>query len=78
MAVDLPYATAEGLDPVHMTDDERLEEVARILALGIVRLRARQESKKSNDPNHLREFGLDFSHHTSVCVAENKNNGEGQ
>ncbi len=32
------------LHPRHMTDDQRLHEVFRLLALGVVRLRARQSS----------------------------------
>ena len=44
-----------------MTPAERLDEVARLLALGYLRLRARRQAEKANDPNHLREFGLDFA-----------------
>jgi hypothetical protein len=45
---------------------ERLDEVARLLALGYLRLRARRQAEKANDPNHLREFGLDFCGEGSV------------
>jgi hypothetical protein len=27
---------------------------------------ARRQAEKTNDPNHLREFGLDFTHEGSV------------
>ena len=50
-----------------MTSSERLDEVARLLALGYLRLRARRDAEKANDPNHLREFGLDFGTEGSVC-----------
>ena len=50
-----------------MTPAERLDEVARLLALGFLRLRARRQEEKSNVPNHLREFGLDFRGEGSVC-----------
>jgi hypothetical protein len=50
-----------------MTSAERLDEVARLLALGFLRLRARRRAEKANDPNHLREFGLDFRTEGSVC-----------
>jgi hypothetical protein len=50
-----------------MTSDERLDEVARLLALGILRLRAGRQEQKTNDPNHLRGFGLDFGGEGSVC-----------
>jgi hypothetical protein len=50
-----------------ITPTERLDEVARLLALGYLRLRARRLREKANDPNHLREFGLDFAAEGSVC-----------
>jgi hypothetical protein len=50
-----------------MTAEERLDEVARLLALGYLRLRARRQAEKGNRPNHLREFGLDFAAAGSVC-----------
>jgi hypothetical protein len=50
-----------------LSSAERIDEVARLLALGFLRLRARRQREKANDPNHLREFGLDFSGEGSVC-----------
>jgi hypothetical protein len=50
-----------------MTSAERLDEVARLLALGFLRLQARRQRRKTNDPNHLRGFGLDFGAEGSVC-----------
>ena len=55
---------------VPMTPAERLDEVARLLALGYLRLRARRQAEKPNDQNHLREFGLDFGAQGSVCVTD--------
>jgi hypothetical protein len=55
------------LHPNRMTADERLDAVARLLALGFLRLRARRQAEKSNEPNQLREFGLDFATEGSVC-----------
>jgi hypothetical protein len=49
-----------------MSPAERLDEVARVLALGYLRLRARRRAEKPSDPNHLREFGLDFAGQGSV------------
>jgi hypothetical protein len=49
-----------------MTPAERLDEVARLLALGFLRLRARCQAERANDPNHLRSFGLDFVAERSV------------
>jgi hypothetical protein len=50
-----------------MTPADRLNEVARLLALGYLRLRARRQAEKANDPNQLSEFGLDFVAEGSVC-----------
>ena len=57
----------EAIQPSPMTADERLDEVARLLALGILRLRARRRAERANGPNHLRRFGLDFAAEGSVC-----------
>jgi hypothetical protein len=48
-----------------LTPAERLDEVARLLALGFLRLRARREQER-NDPNRIARFGLDFSGEGSV------------
>jgi hypothetical protein len=53
--------------PYPMTSAERLDEVARLLALGYLRLRARRQAGKANEPNHLSGFGLDFAAEGSVC-----------
>jgi hypothetical protein len=52
---------------IPMSPAERLDEVARLLALAFLRLRARRQRKEANDPNHLRSFGLDFAGEGSVC-----------
>jgi hypothetical protein len=59
-----------------MSAEERLGEVARLLALGYLRLRARRQREKANDPNHLREFGLDFRGEGSVCDTDAHANRE--
>ena len=56
-----------GSCSIPMSPAERLDEVARLLALGYLRLRARRQEQKANEPNHLREFGLDFGGEGSVC-----------
>jgi hypothetical protein len=40
--------------------------VARLLALGYLRLRARRPQEKVSEPNHFRGFGLDFRGEGSV------------
>jgi hypothetical protein len=50
-----------------MTPAERLDEVARLLALGFLRLRARRRAERASEPNHLSRFGLDFGAEGSVC-----------
>jgi hypothetical protein len=56
-----------GFCRMPMSPTERLDEVARLLALGYLRLRARRQAENANEPNHLREFGLDFGSERSVC-----------
>jgi hypothetical protein len=56
-----------GFRSAPMSPTDRLDEVARLLALGYLRLRARRQAEKANDPKHLREFGLDFAAEGSVC-----------
>jgi hypothetical protein len=55
----------EAIHPSPMTPDERLDEVARLLALGFLRLRARRQ--KASERNYLRESELDFCGEGSVC-----------
>jgi hypothetical protein len=56
----------KGFRSVPMSPAERLDEVARLLALGFLRLRAWLQREKANDPNHLSNFGLDFAAEGSV------------
>ena len=56
-----------GFRSDQLSSAERLDEVARLLALGFLRLRARRQAEKANEPNRLREFGLDFAAEGSVC-----------
>jgi hypothetical protein len=60
-------STSNALHPDRLTPTQRLDEVARLLALGYLRLRARRQREKASHPNHLREFGLDFGAEGSVC-----------
>ena len=60
-----------------MSSAERLDEVARLLALGFLRLRARRNAEKANEPNHLRSFGLDFAREKSVCDTDTHSDREG-
>jgi hypothetical protein len=59
--------TANLLQSNLVSPADRLDEVARLLALGYLRLRARRQAKKANEPNHLSEFELDFGAEGSVC-----------
>jgi hypothetical protein len=47
-----------ALDPRRLSAAERLDEIAAILAAGLMRLRARKSSHLSRDPG---ESSLDFS-----------------
>ena len=55
------------LHPAPISPAERLDEVARLLALGFLRLRARRRAEEASEPNRLRGFGLDFRAGGSVC-----------
>jgi hypothetical protein len=55
-----------GFRSMPMSPAERLDEVARLLALGILRMRARRLAEKANEPNRLSGFGLDFRGEGSV------------
>jgi hypothetical protein len=59
-------ARGRPCEPNRMAAGDRLDEVARLLALGYLRLRARRQAEISNNPNHLRRFGLDFAAEGSV------------
>jgi hypothetical protein len=61
---------------IPMSPAERLDEVARLLALGFLRLRARRQVEKANSPNHLSSFGLDFRAEGSVCDTDTDANRE--
>jgi hypothetical protein len=62
------HSCIAGADPLpdRITAIERLDEVARLLALGYLRLRARRQQQKTNEPNRLSRFGLDFRVEGSV------------
>jgi hypothetical protein len=64
------------LDSDFITPAERLDEVARLLALGYLRLRARRQAEQVNEPNRLSEFGLDFASERSVCDTDAHANRE--
>ena len=51
-----------GLDPNQMSAEERLTEIAEILAAGLIRLRARQSSEVSGDHG---ESSLAYAAHQS-------------
>lgn len=59
-----------GEEVTRMSSAERLEEVARILALGILRLRAREDPIQADQPNQLGKYRLDISAEESVTRVE--------
>jgi hypothetical protein len=70
-SLHLDYCLAGGnpLSPDLMTADERLSEVAQILAAGLLRLR-REESE--THVGHLEKKRLDFSPDRSVHAARQR------
>jgi hypothetical protein len=61
-----------------MTADERLDEVAAILAAGIVRLRARKRRRLPNEINNLGMVSLDFPGDKRVGGFEPSDSAEGR
>jgi hypothetical protein len=61
--LDRCLAGANALAPDLMTPAERLDEIARLLAAGLLRLCRRQASTYQRDPE---KNGLDFSPDRSV------------
>ena len=59
-------AGTRSCEPSRMGAAHRLDEVARLLALGYLRLRARRRAERTNEPNQSSEFGLDFGAEGSV------------
>ena len=57
------------LDPALMSVEERLDEAARILAVGLLRLRQKEKDSSHRD---LRDYPMDFSPGRSVHAATPK------
>ena len=64
-----PVAGANPLHPDLMTSDERLTELARILATGLLRLRRRENHRRDSD---VEKNSLDFSPARSVHATTGK------
>jgi hypothetical protein len=59
-----------AIGPAPLSATERLDEVARLLALGYLRLLARRQAENASEPNRLRGFGLDFRGGGSVMDSD--------
>ncbi|MBC8270022.1 MAG: hypothetical protein H8E36_14860 [Rhodospirillaceae bacterium] len=64
-----------ALNPEHMNAAERLDEVADILAAGVLRLRNRKLTNKSNE---MRDVSLDFTATQSMHGHDINDHGEGK
>lgn len=64
------------LSPSHMTPTERLDEVGRILAAGILRARAKKMECKALSMGKERESSLDFTAKQSGHVRTKTGRGE--
>ena len=69
----MPKRETDGFTPLSMSDDERLDEIAGLLALGILRLRARQRENSPVRSGSEAGLGLDFAAEQSVCGAGPEN-----
>ena len=67
-----PPALANSLDPYRMTPAERLAELGRILAAGLIRMKARQSSPISADRG---ESTVDMSRLKSSHATRNSAGG---
>ena len=70
--------TQNALDPDRMSAAERLDEIARNLAAGLVRLRNRRAPGKFHYSNELREGSLAFPTRKSVYGLRTRDDGEGR
>jgi hypothetical protein len=70
--LDRCLAGANALVPDLMTAEERLTEVAQILATGLLRLRRRESERHVS---HLEKKNLDFSPDRSVHATARKRRG---
>ena len=66
--------TSNGVDPDHMTADERLGETARILAVGLLRFRAKRAGEK---PLKTERVSLDIPSVKRLYGPKPQPNGEG-
>ena len=62
-----------ALDPERMTAEERLDEVAEIMAAGFRRLR---NNESTNNSNNFGDIPLDFPAHQSVHGPDPRQSGE--
>jgi len=67
-----------ALDPSRMTAAERLDEVAGIIAAGVLRLQERRAGRNANNSKTLRDVPLDLSPGKSVCRHEPHETEEGR
>jgi hypothetical protein len=64
--IEAPVSSHNALSPARMSADQRLDEVAGILAAGLLRWNERRcEQENSNNNNALGEDPLDFTGHRS-------------
>lgn len=63
-------SSPNALDPARMSAAERLDEVAEIIAAGVLRLHERCADRNASNSNILREVPLDLSPGKSVCRHE--------
>jgi hypothetical protein len=62
----LPISGPNASDPAGMTVEQRLAEVAALLAAGLRRLRGRQQANNPSDFSSLPENSVDFGRRQSV------------
>lgn len=67
---------SNALDPSRMTTPERLDEVARLLAAGILRARRKANEGNARNINTVGEVSLDFTAPQRGHVSTKRRRGE--
>jgi hypothetical protein len=67
-----------AIDSARISAAERLDEVAEVIAAGVLRLHERRTRRNANHSNALREVPLDLAPGKSVCRHEPHQTREGR
>lgn len=69
--LDQPVVGQLALRPQHMRDEERLDEIGEILAVGLIRVRHRQEHEQKTQPSKA-VGDSDIKKQSTLCRSRRK------